>query len=106
MTGNSYRQTGIIEEIVDIPRIGEPTPGLFFFGLLGNLASIIQEAPYSSHKYKIKTESGKVIYAEVDSSFTVGECVDVIPSQDVNTSNFYAYGESRVISSEKCTTKT
>jgi hypothetical protein len=50
ITGNGYRQTGIVEEIVEIPRVGEPTPGLFFFGLLGNLASIIQSAPYSTHK--------------------------------------------------------
>lgn len=46
-----------------------------------------------------------MIYAEVDSSFNVGECVDVIPSENVNTTYFYAYGESRVTSSDKCKTK-
>jgi hypothetical protein len=107
MGGNDSerRFTGVVEGSQKISRAGEPPRALMAFGLVGGLVSSAASGPTPTNLYRVRV-SDELFTAQTDEDYTVGSCVDIIPAKDAIIGRAYAYGQARIVASDKCSQAT
>ena len=96
------RFVGVVERSQKISRAGEPSSALMAFGAIGGLISAAASGPTPTNLYFIRV-AGDVFSVQVDEDWAPGSCVEIIPVKDAFVGREYAYGQARLVRSDKCT---
>jgi len=94
------RYSGTVQKVLRVVRQGADVPGMKLFGKVGNVLAPALRHNTETHQYVVRTPTGQIM-AQSDSEFSVGECVQVIPSAQASGPAF-RYGEAEVVRSESC----
>jgi hypothetical protein len=95
------RFTGVVERSQKISRSGEPSGALMGFGAIGGLIHHAAGGPTPTTLYQVRV-SGEIFTAQSDEEYALGTCVDIIPTKDAIVGRAYAYGQARLVVSDKC----
>jgi hypothetical protein len=98
------RFAGVVEGSQKISRSGEPSGVLMAFGAIGGLIHHAASGPTPTNLYFVRV-SGEIITVQVDEEWASGSCVEIIPTRDAIGGRAYAYGEARLVRSDKCGVK-
>lgn len=94
------RYSGTVQKVLRVVRQGADVPGMKLLGKVGNVLGPALRHNTETHQYVVRTPAGQII-AQSDSEFSVGDCVQVIPSVQASGPAF-RYGEAEVVRSETC----
>ena len=94
------RYSGTVQKVLRVVRQGADAPGMKLLGKVGSALAPVLRHNTETHQYVVRTPTGQIM-AQSDSEFSVGECVQVIPSPQASGPAF-RYGEAEVVRSEGC----
>jgi hypothetical protein len=94
------RYSGTVQKVLRVVRQGADVPGMKLLGMVGNVLGPALRQKAETHQYVVRTPTGQIM-AQSDSEFSVGDCVQVIPSPQASGPAF-RYGEAEVVRSESC----
>ena len=98
--GVGSRYSGTVQKVLLVVRQGAEVPGMKLFGKVGSVLGPALRQKTETHQYVVRTPTGQIM-AQSDSEFSVGDCVQVIPSPQASGPAF-RYGEADVVRSEGC----
>jgi membrane protein implicated in regulation of membrane protease activity len=99
------RFVGTVEQSQKTSRAGEPSGALMAFGAIGGLLHHAASGPTATNLYRVSV-SGEIFTAQSDDEFAPGTCVEIIPAKDAFVGRAYAYGQARLVASDKCSGQT
>jgi membrane protein implicated in regulation of membrane protease activity len=99
------RFVGIVEQSQKISRAGEPSGALMALGAIGGLLHHAASGPTPTNLYRVRV-SGEIFTAQSDDEYAPGTCIEIIPAKDAFLGRSYAYGQARLVASDKCAGQT
>jgi hypothetical protein len=99
---SSARSIGVIEQVSQVSRAGSAPGVLMAFGLIGGLLHHAAGQPTPTNLYIVRVGKERRITVQVDDTFARGDCVEVIPRKGAISGDAYAYGDARLVASERC----
>jgi len=92
---------GTVEQSQKISRAGEPSGALMAFGAIGGLLHHAASGPTPTNLYRVRV-SDEIFTAQSDDEYAPGTCIEIIPAKDAFVGRSYAYGQARLVASDKC----
>jgi hypothetical protein len=103
--GGSRRFVGVVEQVLPIFRIDEPSETPWAFRWLTSVAYPASDAPLQLKMNIVRTADNRIITAELNEAWPIGACVEVIPERGAMGGSAFLYNFAYVRPSNECVVK-